>query len=304
MKIVKILGGLGNQMFQYAMYLGLKEAFPEEDVKIDISCFKGYSNHNGFELSKVFGVTPEVASFTDVMAVAYPYWNYRLWQVGSRILPKRKTMCVESHQGRFDATVLTVAGNRYFDGYWQDERYFKHVADIVKRTFDVPFVDDRNKKAADVIASKNTVSIHVRRGDYINHPVYRGICDKEYYRRAICKIKEVGNPEQYCFFSNDIEWCRENLLDLIPGKQIVLVDWNKGQHSWQDMMLMRLCKYNIVSNSSFSWWGAWLNMHNDSIVIAPSRWNNIPDNEFMLPESWIKIDVNLLPSFTTAEEGE
>ena len=112
MKIVKILGGLGNQMFQYALYLSLQESFPKERVALDLSSFHGYHLHNGFELENIFSVTAQKASATDIMRIAYYYPNYLLWRIGKRLLPRRRGMCLESSTLRFDETVLTKEGNR------------------------------------------------------------------------------------------------------------------------------------------------------------------------------------------------
>ena len=116
MKIVKILGGLGNQMFQYALFLSLKERFPHEQVMIDTSCFRNYPLHNGFEVDRIFAQKAPVASWRDILKVAYPYPNYRFWKIGKYILPKRKTMCVERKNFSFDAAVLTRKGDCYYDG--------------------------------------------------------------------------------------------------------------------------------------------------------------------------------------------
>lgn len=124
MKIIKILGGLGNQMFQYALYISLKEQFPREQVMIDTSCFKGYPLHNGFEIDRIFSQNAPVASWRDILKVAYPYPNYRFWQIGKYLLPQRKAMCVERKDFTFDTTALTRKGSCYYDGYWQHEEYF------------------------------------------------------------------------------------------------------------------------------------------------------------------------------------
>ena len=121
MKIVKILGGLGNQMFQYALFLSLKERFSHEQVMIDTSCFRNYPLHNGFEVDRIFAQKAPVASWRNILKVAYPYPNYRFWKIGKYILPKRKTMCVERKNFSFDAAVLTRKGDCYYDGYWQLE---------------------------------------------------------------------------------------------------------------------------------------------------------------------------------------
>lgn len=289
MKIVKILGGLGNQMFQYALYLSLKHYFPQEDVKIDTSCFNGYPLHNGFELERVFGISAAEATFKDKFRLAYPYNHYRLWQIGKRILPCRSTMCVEKGNGEYVPSLLQVQGNVYYDGYWQDERYFEDIRSTILVAFTPKYVSERNRSVAKEAEHCISASIHIRRGDYIKNPVYDNICDKRYYINAIKKLNEELDIDCYYIFSNDMTWCKEHILPMLQGKRVVLVDWNKGLDSYQDIYLMSHCKHNIIANSSFSWWGAWLNTYTNKLVLCPQKWHNIPDSQFTLPKSWIQV---------------
>lgn len=214
MKIVKILGGLGNQMFQYALFLSLKERFPHEQVMIDTSCFRNYPLHNGFEVDRIFAQKAPVASWRNILKVAYPYPNYRFWKIGKYILPKRKTMCVERKNFSFDAAVLTRKGDCYYDGYWQHEEYFCDMKETIWEAFSFPEpVDGRNKEIGALLQASDSASLHVRRGDYVNHPLFRGICDLDYYKRAIHYMEERVNPQLYCVFSNDMAWC-----DFIAGE--------------------------------------------------------------------------------------
>ena len=289
MKIVKILGGLGNQMFQYALFLSLKERFPHEQVMIDTSCFRNYPLHNGFEIDRIFAQKALVASWKDILKVAYPYPNYRFWQIGKYILPKRKTMCVERKDFSFDAAALTRKGNCYYDGYWQHEEYFCDVKETIWEAFSFPEpADGQNKEIIALLRASESVSLHVRRGDYVNHPLFRGICDSDYYKRAIHYMEERVNPQLYCVFSNDMAWCESHLRALLPGKEVVYVDWNKGAESYVDMRLMSLCRHNIIANSSFSWWGAWLNRNPQKVVVAPERWMNSPIED-PVSDKWIKL---------------
>ena len=188
MKIVKILGGLGNQMFQYALYLSLQESFPKERVALDLSSFHGYHLHNGFERENIFSVTAQKASAADIMRIAYYYPNYLLWRIGKRLLPRRRGMCLESSTLRFDESVLTREGNRYFDGYWQDERYFATYREKVLKAFTFPaFKRTENLSLLEKL-DENSVALHVRRGDYIGNSLYQGICDLDYYCTAIEKM--------------------------------------------------------------------------------------------------------------------
>lgn len=291
MKIVKILGGLGNQMFQYALYLALRKAFPHEDVRIDTACFRGYGLHNGFELEGVFRIPPAPrASLSDVARIAWPYPHYRLWQAGKYILPRRKTMCVEPVNMPYDATVLTTAGARYYDGYWQHADYFADAVEEVRRAYSFPLDPlPRNQQLSARIASAETASLHVRRGDYLKHPWYRGICDVDYYRKAIAVLDERCDIALFCIFTNDGAWCRENIVPLLQGREYVLVDWNRGADAFRDMQLMSLCHHNIIANSSFSWWAAWLNAYPQKWVVGPKKWLNMADYRFCLPKEWVAV---------------
>lgn len=293
MKIVNILGGLGNQMFVYAMYLALKEAHPNEDIYICKRSYKGYPLHNGYELGNVFGADAPEASLWQLVKIAYPYWNYRTWQLMRHFFPKRSCMLSGTEDIPFDYENVTRKEDGFYDGYWQNENNFLPIRDKILEVFSFPqFNDKRNIELAELITNKRAVSCHVRRGDYLKDPLY-GVCTSEYYVKAIDEINRKVSPDLYCVFSDDIKWCKENLGEIIgKDKEIVFVDWNKGENSFRDMQLMSLCNHNIIANSSFSWWGAWLNNHNDKVVIAPSVWMNKPMVNDPLCNSWIRIKVN------------
>lgn len=290
MKIIKILGGLGNQMFQYAFHLALKKNFPEQEVKIDYSCFKGYPLHHGFELDRIFKLNYQIASSIDLLKVAYPYSNYRIWQIGKRVLPKRKSMLIETNFLKYHDEVFTNHKYEYFDGYWQNFHYFTNAKDEIIRAFTFKPLDTKeNIELQKQIEHNICVSIHVRRGDYLKHSIYSGICTLEYYQEAIKLLLSKKKIQLFCIFSDDIDWCREYLLPLLINYQVIFVDWNKGQNSYRDMQLMALCNHNIIANSSFSWWGAWLNLHTDKVIIAPQKWINTDNGNMQLPTDWHRI---------------
>ena len=289
MKIVNILGGLGNQMFQFAFYLALKRQFPAEAIKIYTGTYRGYGKHNAYELDRIFGLDAPLASMKEVAWLAYPYRNYRLWQIGNHLLPQRRTMMKEKVFGRYYENALTRTGDCYYDGYWQNERYFADMRPDLLMAYTPIDIDERNAAFARKITSCNSVSIHVRHGDFLQKPIYRGICGLDYYERAIEEVRRKVRPEAFCVFSNDIGWCKEQLLPLLGGAECVMADWNVGEKSYLDMYLMSWCRHNIIAHSSFSWWAAWLNQHPDKVVIGPRKWNNIKDSEFELPQGWLGI---------------
>lgn len=303
MKIVNLIGGLGNQMFQYALYLSLRQQFPHDEVRISTGAFRGYGLHGGFELERVFRLSPAPrATWHDLLRIAWPYVHHRLWQVGRRILPHRATMLVEPVSQAFLPQVLTQSGPLFYDGYWQDERYFLAATQAVRHDFTFPpFTDSRDIALEGNLCAESarkprplTASLHVRRGDYLASPLYRGLCDVDYYSRAIAALDahlaERGERiERFLLFTNDPEWASEHILPLLHGREALLVDWHKGTESYRDMQLMATCHHHIIANSSFSWWGAWLNPRPDRIVIGPSRWLNRAGCQFRLPEGWLTV---------------
>lgn len=291
MKIVKVIGGLGNQMFQFALYKALQKQFPEERVLLDLHCFNGYHKHHGFEIGQLFHADYEEASLREVAKVAYPYPNYQCWRFGSRILPDRKTMLKEKPNFIFESTALTREGNTYYDGYWQHEEYFLPIREDLLQTFAFTGFEEngRNLETAHLVTNMNSCAIHVRRGDYINDKLFRNICDIKYYQHAIQMMTEKVHPEIFCVFSDDIPWCHKHLPSLLGQAETVYVDWNMGKDSFYDMHLMSLCHHQIIANSSFSWWGAWLNANKDKIVLAPKKWWNIKDAHSPISSNWIRI---------------
>lgn len=288
MKVVNVLGGLGNQMFQYALAVALKQRFPESDVKIDPSGFRGYLLHNGYELKRIFNVEIPEASAADQTKLFYPLRNYRMWQVGRRFLPKRKSTVYENEDMAFMPSVLSDDASKYYLGYWQTEKYFADCRDAILKAFEFPPLEpgSKNYEVSEQLKGKNVVSVHVRRGDYLTLSNTQNICNLDYYKKAISQILQKTTPDAYLVFSDGIDWCKENLSDSFGDVPVIFVDWNKGEDSFRDMQLMSLCSHNIIANSSFSWWGAWLNNNPDKIVIAPSRWMNSGGWVDIIPDSW------------------
>ena len=289
MKIVNILGGLGNQMFEYAMYLALKDAHPQEDIKVCTRSFGGYGLHNGLEIQRIFGVELPEASLWELTKVAYPLFNYKAWQVMNHYLPNRKSMTMGTTAIPFDYSQVTREDNAFYDGYWQNEGNFKHVRNKILEAYTFPeFTDERNIELAGRLKSANSVSCHVRRGDYLKEP-NMCVCTPNYYARAITEMNERVAPKLYVIFSDGIQWCKENLGGLIGDREVIFVDWNKGENSFRDLQLMTLCKHNIIANSSFSWWGAWLNRNVNKVVIAPEVWMNKPIVNDPICSDWIRV---------------
>jgi hypothetical protein len=289
MKIVKLLGGLGNQMFQYALACSIKAHQPESEVFLDLHCFKGYHKHNGYEIDKIFNPRFEAARLMDVAKIAYPYCSYNVWRIGSRVLPARKSMIIENPKETVNTSLLSLNGSLYYDGYWQSEDYFKDIRECILKEFTFPPFDKRNQDCANDIKNSNSLSIHVRRGDFLNHPLYKDICTLQYYEEAIKRVCSMTQIDHFVIFSNDIAWCQKNLSALLKNKKTTYIDWNTGAQSFNDIHLMSLCKHNIVANSSFSWWGAWLNQNPNKIVVSPHVWDNSNSASSPICKDWIRI---------------
>lgn len=286
-KIVRILGGLGNQMFQYAFAISLSQNLNEE-VKIDHRAFNGYPLHDGYMLDSIFKQSLKDASFKEVIKCNYPINNYKFWQICRHILPHHPKVFFEKEDMIYDKEAM-LSRKSYYDGYWQSEKYFLANEHKVRKEFEFPSLEGKNLSLMLSLNGKRTASIHVRRGDYLNHPLFKDLTDYDYYQRGIRRLNELSDVDTFLIFSNDIEWCRRNLAELLEEKEIIFVDWNTGKDSFRDMQLMSLCNHNITANSSFSWWGAWLNPHEDKIVICPKKWMNVDRNLDIMPESWIKV---------------
>ncbi|MBK2027220.1 alpha-1,2-fucosyltransferase [Allofrancisella guangzhouensis] len=285
MKIIKVLGGLGNQMFQYAFYLNHASNNNSKGASfLDISGFGKYKLHNGYELEKIFkNIDKKYASNHDFKAL------FGIFYYVSKVIKpafKKSKKYIKQKELEFDPAYLKLSEG-YFSGYWQSEKYFKNVEDILRHHFKFPALDIRNQEFINNLDHKNTISIHVRRGDYVNHPDYQNICTLEYYKKGINYFLENYENCHFVIFSNEITWCRKNL----KISNVSYVDWNNNDDCYKDMQLMSLCNHNIIANSSFSWWGAWLNDNKHKTVISPTKWVNqnfINPND-ICPPQWTRI---------------
>ena len=292
MIIGKIIGGLGNQMFQYAMgrSLSLKQGWP---LRLDISGFADYELHQGFELQRLFNCQMQVVTQSDLRRVlgwqSSPVVRRLLTRSGFSAF-RRKEFVVEPHFHYWPG-ISEVHANCYLVGYWQSEKYFQSHASVIfdDFTFALPLTD-KNAELAKQISQVQAVSLHVRRGDYINNlktNAAHGVCSIEYYRTAIQYISNSVKRPYFFIFSDDIAWVKDNLKMEMPYQY---VDHNQGASSFNDMHLMSLCQHHIIANSSFSWWGAWLNPNPGKIVIAPKRWfTNSRNTSDLTPANWVNL---------------
>lgn len=285
MIIIRIMGGLGNQMFQYALYEKMKSI--RKQIKTDTISFYTWDTQRKYELDKFPNIKIEEASMEEKQY----FFNYaKKWhhKVEGKLIKSRKKIRA-FEKLRYNEDVYHV-NDAYIYGFWQSERYFSDIEGIIRDRFIFPEPqDEKNLKYLRRIEKENSVGIHVRRGDYlseVNQRIYGNICTVHYYEQAIRYFEDKYNDVTFFVFSNDIEWVEKNL----KMKKSVVVDGNSGDKSIFDMLLMSKCKHNIIANSSFSWWGAWLNEHKDKEVIAPSKWVNSEPVEDIWCKGWIRID--------------
>lgn len=278
--LVERMGGLGNQMFQYAFLLGMKLSCSESDFRLFAPVALPDEPDGTNDLEQVFDI-PVDHLVDDELA-------QQVW--------KTSASCIRLVREHADSVWQEVKADwpllSIYQGYWQTDLYFKDIAPIIRNIFrfDTERLNQKSRDMADRICSCMSVSIHIRRGDYLserNLDIYGNICTPDYYRESIRLLRKRLPKESFHFFvfSDDPAWVKNNM----PVKHAVVVDWNQGTNSWQDMYLMSVCRHHIIANSSFSWWGAWLNGRDDKIVIAPYRWYNDRIAPDILPEGWIAL---------------
>ncbi len=273
MIIIQLKGGLGNQMFQYALYRELIHR--GRTVKID--------DETGFINDKLrnpvldrFGVEYEKATRDEVVKMT----DSRM-DIFSRIRRKltgRKSYRIDEQEGIFDPRILEVE-DAYLVGYWQSEKYFStpEVARLIQDTFGKRpqeiMHDSVSWSTLQQIECCESVSIHVRRTDYLDaeHIKIHNLCSEQYYKNAISLVRQKYPNAVFFIFTDDKEWCKKHF----KGHNFINVELQEGENSdVADLLLMSRCKHHIIANSSFSWWSAWLNDAPEKMVIAPEKWIN------------------------------
>jgi Glycosyl transferase family 11 len=291
--VVRLQGGLGNQMFQYAaaarlarhhnttlhLDLGWFDRQPEAVTprQYELGCFQIDARLDGIDL---------------ICAAGLGYDRRRLGALISRARGKlsRRFHVIREKTVAFQPDVLQAPDNSYLIGYWQTERYFSDIEDEIRSAFSLATTPDaKNAETAKQIARSEAVSIHVRRGDYTSAHVNQthGLPSLEYYARASQYVARRTTQPRFFVFSDEPNWCRENLIIDHPT---ILVTNNTAETGHEDMRLMSMCKHHIIANSSFSWWGAWLNPDATKIVVAPNQWFRDPAGVCdVYANGWIRV---------------
>lgn len=288
---VQLAGGLGNQLFQYATARALAARHGAK-LRLDLSTFETDTLRR-FEL-EAYSLSVEIAESAPpaLRLPAVPGAG-----LASRIIERLRVRSTTVKKYRephfhFDRTVLDLVPPVKLIGYWQSERYFLDHADLLRRELRLKEpIHGENATLAAEIEATTSVSLHVRRGDYVTNAhtnQYHGVCGLDYYARAVRHIAERVPDARLFVFSDDADWTRANLLTGLPTTYVIA---NPPDRGYRDMDLMRRCRHHIIANSSFSWWGAWLNPLVDKIVVAPSRWFGTAGNDTrdLLPPEWIRL---------------
>jgi len=295
-------------MFCYAFALALQNAGHE--VFVDTSLYKNKLIrggvdlcHNGLETEHLFGLKLAEASDADVRRLSTSAEGL-LNRIRRKYFTK-KTHYIDTVFS-YTPEIFQDTQERYLEGFWQTEKYFLPIEKDIRRlfTFRPPLSEqsaalkDENHSYKDKGEDFSSASIHVRRGDYLATQSLH-VCTETYYNNAIVYVQKKYPQAVFYVFSDDLDWCRKN-LDFC-GAKAIFVGWNTGSDSWQDMALMSMCRCNIIANSSFSWWAAWLNAVSDKIVLAPAIWNRRQleyadryygyDYSDVIPETWTRIPI-------------
>ncbi len=294
MIIVKIFGGLGNQMFQYAFFKSMQKK--GKKVKLDITEYKSSSHHGGLMLTDTFGISlaPHIASEKEIKNLKgfSPFGKFNIIYLNKiiykfQIFFYKILLKIENEkfflEHKFFEEIYSLEKG-YLVGFWQSEKYFKEIEKEIRKefSFNLDKLDNKNFEILNKIKKLNTVSLHIRRGDYLKNASLGNVCDLNYFKRSIKFVEEKIEDPLFIIFSDDIEWCKENL----KKENIVYIDWKNKPEI--DMYLMKNCKHNIISNSTFSWWAAWLNENRKKIVIMPQKWFNDKETDIYI-ENWCKI---------------
>ncbi len=310
MNIIRMSGGLGNQMFQYALYLKLRSMGKE--VKFDdINEYRG-EDARPIVLA-VFGIDYPRATWDEI--TAFTDGSMELKKRIRRNLFGRRAVEYEE-KGFFDPQVLSF-DSMYLRGAFQSERYFEDIRDEVRSTYQFPELEEMHlpqkhynntKSYLDRIEGCEAVALHMYRGDSRNNEeLYDGICTEKYYEGAVRYIQERYPEAVFFIFSNEPKWVKNWVISLMKSQitesmsrqeiknlenRFVMVETNSEYTGYLDMLLMSRCRHNIISNSSFSWWGAWLNENPDKLICAPSRWINGMEGDEVYTKGMTLLDEN------------
>lgn len=298
MVTVLLRGGLGNQMFEYAAALGLAEKY-HTDVVLDTTMIvdrfpRRQLSFRNYDLD-VFALVPKItvlSRIANVFPVPGLWVGLDLPLIATRNMLGTQKLIKEKEEHVFDPGVMDAGANAYLWGFWQTPKYFEGAENAVRNAFKFRHpLEGEAEKVAERIKNVNSVALHVRRGDYLSSKykdLYGGT-NLEYYKKAVEYIGARAKDPEFFIFSDDIAWCRENIKTSF--KTNYMTDETAGPKASFHMQLMALCKHNIIANSTFSWWAAWLNANPGKIIIASMHWYADPKmkGDGIIPDAWVRI---------------
>jgi len=293
MVVSRLKGGLGNQLFQYA--IGRQIAYKQDcELKLDLSYFTNQVNVTPREYKLgFFSIKADIATPKDISKVLgsplIRSLRRRCWKWGIDIFKWNQK---DENGFEFQPELLNYKGSVLMNGYWQNDDYFSEIRDVILTEITLKsenltslYIENIND-----IEQSDSVSIHIRRGDYVTNKVSSifFVCPLEYYIDAITYIKKRVSKPKFYIFSDDLDWCKDNLDIELIGNDAQFVS---GYQDYEDLWLMSKCKHQIIANSSFSWWAAWLNKNTNKIVIAPENWFKNADlqNQHIVPTDWLRL---------------
>jgi hypothetical protein len=287
--IIRLVGGLGNQMFQYAA--GRAVAYRTNmPLKLDIKYFEKYKLRS-YQLG-CFNINEDFASDKEISYFKKPAKKQVISYMIHIIMNRCKRIeVIKQKIFGYNPYISKIKSSAYLDGYWQSEKYFSDVADIIRNEFTLKNrPNDENLKLLEKIKDFDSVSMHIRRGDYVSDPKTNethGFIGLDYYNKAIGFISSRIDKPYIIVFSDDIYWARRNFTTSLPVYFISNDNGNDCEQLW----LMSKCKHHIIANSSFSWWGAWLSGNDSKIVIAPEKWfaDKAMESRDIYVDSWVKL---------------
>ena len=271
MIIIKLFGGLGNQMFQYAFGYSLKKR-GEVEVKFDISFYENKIVHNQIMITDVFDLDLNLANKNDLTNLL-GWRKYLLFNKLMKLINLKKKSYIKEDKNKNILDITNDFDNKFYDGYWQNWNYFNNY----KKDLNKVFTFNKRIKGkydfwAKSILENNSVCVHLRRGDYLSNKKNKKVFHElklNYFREAFELIKKNNENLKYFIFSDDIKYAKK----IFEGeKKFIYVDVNEGLESFRDMQLMSLGKHIIISNSTFSWWAAWLGYEEKKNIIVPKLW--------------------------------
>ncbi len=286
MIIVRLNGGLGNQMFQYV--LGKRLSLKNEDsLKLDISDLekRGKDSIRSYKLH-FFNIVASIATHDEINPLRCPAGVF-----SKAIDFFEKKVFRKFHIG-WEPEILEKKGDIYVDGFWQSYKYLEGIEDSIRSDFTLKHgLSERGEKIVDTMHNVHAISVHIRRGDYVSDAktnTYHGTCSPAYYKEAINFFNKKITSPVFFVFSDDITWVKSN-MDFL-GNEVVYVS-QENIPDYEELILMSKCKHHIIANSTFSWWGAWLNPYKDKMVVAPRQWYKKDANRAkdLLPPEWVRL---------------